>query len=393
MKALILGSGLQGITTAYVLASRGHEVHVIERHHESAAETSFANGAQLSYSHAEPWANPDTFRHLPKWMLHEDSPLIFRPGALAGSCLWGLKFLSACRRTAAERNCINMLRLGLYSRAKMSQLRQETNLEFDFAAEGILHIFSTEKALEHAYKQSEFQAQFGCNEQLLSREECLNMEPTLTHAEIPIVGGIFAPDDETGDAQMFCMHMADYITTHFNAHVHYQHTVEQLEHDGENITGLVTDKGKYQADYYIIAMGAYSPLLTKKLGFRLPIYPMKGYSLTIEANEHCPNMSITDSAAKIVCTRIGDRMRIAGTAELAGYDTTVNAARIAPIAAEAKKLFPGADWDNRIHEWACLRPSTPDGPPLLGQTPYKNLLLNTCHGTLGWTQAPGSAYI
>lgn len=393
MKVIILGAGVIGVTTAYVLATRGHEVHVIERGSAAGTETSFANGGQLSYSHAEPWANPGTLKKLPSWLFHEDSPLIFRLRFDPDMIKWGLKFLAACSPVKAERNCIDMLRLGLYSKQKMAEIREQAHIEFDFSDKGILHVFQTEGSLQEAIKQADFQAKFGCKEIVLTKEEVLAMEPVLTHSNATIVGGMYAPLDESGDAQKFCNTLTDYLINKTNAHFHFGVEIEQLHSNNGAITAVETNVGTHKADAYIVALGSYSPLLLSPLGIKLPIYPMKGYSITIKADAHCPNISITDGQAKIVFSRLGSRLRVAGTAEFAGYNTELCAERLQPILRAARTLFPEADWENRLMEWACLRPSTPNGPPFLGPTPLRNLYLNTGHGTLGWTQAAGSAYI
>ncbi len=394
MKVIILGSGIIGITTAYVLASRGHEVHILERKDCCAGDTSFANGGQLSYSHAEPWGNPSVLPKLPKWIFREDSPLVVRPRLDMAMMRWGLGFLRNCTTARARINCVNMLRLGLYSRDKMAVIRDETGIAFDFSDKGILHIFSTQSDFDHAVKQAEFQAKFGGEEKVLTREECLEMEPALSATARPIVGGIHAYQDESGDAFVFCQELLKYCQEHLSVSIHYDAEITDIRTQGENIAAIETSAGEFIGDAYVMALGSYSAVHLKKLGIRVPIYPMKGYSLTIPADDHCPNISITDGSVKVVYSRLGNRLRVAGTAEFAGYDHAVTQSRIEPILAACRTLFPAAAWDSPERtEWACLRPSTPDGPPILGRTPLKNFLLNTGHGTLGWTQGAGSAYI
>lgn len=392
MKVIILGSGLLGITTAYVLAKRGHSVEVIERCGNCAAETSFANGGQLSYSHAEPWANPGVLKKLPKWLVKSDSPLIFRPRADWDMITWGLKFLSECRQSRADANTLAILRLGLYSRLKMATIREETGIKFDFLQKGILHIYSSDAEWEAAKKHAEFQAKFGCDQRVVSSQECLSLEPALAHTSRSIAGGIHAHMDESGDANLFCRELekaCKQIGVVFRYHVE----VESIESSGDAITAITTSQGSIIGDAYVMALGSYSPIHLKPLGIRVPIYPMKGYSLTLSHNASSPSMSITDGSAKLVYSRLGSNLRIAGTAEFAGHDASLRPDRIAPIVRAAQKLFPNAAWDAPVSQWACLRPSTPGGAPILGETPYQNLYLNTGHGTLGWTQAAGSAYL
>lgn len=393
MKIIIIGSGLLGVTTAYELGKRGHEVTVLERKQESAAETSYANGGQLSYSHGEPWANPHVLTKLLPWMFRSDAPLVLRPRADWQMIRWGLQFLRNCTQHRANINCVSMLRLGEYSRRKMAEIIRDTGVEFSYSDRGILHIYSTQKDFDQAKKQNAFQAKFGCQEKVLTAEECYALEPTLTQSHRTIVGGIHAFMDASGDAYLFCKHLAEIATQRYNVSFRYGVTVESIRTDGDKVVALTTDQGEMSADSYVVAMGSYSPLLLRPLHIDLPIYPMKGYSITLPANDASPSISITDGTHKLVYSRLGKLLRVAGTAEFAGHNQAINEKRITPIIAAAKQLFPNAAWNETIDRWACLRPSTPDGPPVLGHTPYPNLFLNTGHGTLGWTQAAGSASI
>jgi D-amino-acid dehydrogenase len=393
MKIIVLGSGLLGVTAAYELGKRGFEVTVIDRGAESATETSFANGGQLSYSHAEPWASPNVLPKLPKWLTHPDSPLVFRPRADLEMIKWGLKFLRNCTKTRAEINTVNMLRLGLYSREKMATIRNEEGLEFNYSNKGILHIYGAQADFEAGKRQVEFQEKFGGEERILSRDELFTLEPTLANTARNIVGGVHAHRDESGDAHAFCTALATRAAERFGVKFLYNVAINNLKKEGDKIVAVQTDKGDMVADAYIMAMGSYSPVYLRQIGINVPIYPMKGYSITIEANEFCPNYSLTDGTHKIVYSRLGNQLRVAGTAEFAGYNDTINEKRIAPIVRAASGLLPKANWAQEIGKWACLRPSTPDGPPIIGQTPITNLFLNTGHGTLGWTQAAGSASI
>ncbi len=391
MKILVLGSGLLGVTSAYALAKRGFDVTVIDRKSTSGAETSYANGGQLSYSHAEPWANPTVIPNLPKFLLDPNSPLVLRPRADWEMTKWGIKFLQNCAEKRANVNCVNILRLGLYSREEMATLRADTNIEFDFSARGILHVFGNDKSFDHAKHHNEFQARFGSSERVLSRDEVFDLEPALTHTQRSIIGGIHSHQDESGDAYMFCNALADHISKRFGVKFIHGVTIQSIVKEGKQITAVKTDQGDMTADGFVMAMGSYSSVALRPLGIDVPIYPMKGYSITLPANEFCPNLSLTDGTFKIVYSRLGDRLRIAGTAEFAGYNDHVRERRIKTIIKGARGLLPKADWDGNIDRWACLRPSTPDGPPIIGKTPYFNLFLNTGHGTLGWTQAAGSA--
>lgn len=393
MKIIVLGSGLLGVTTAYELGKRGFEVTVVERQPASAAETSFANGGQLSYSHAEPWANPSVLPKLPNWLMRSDSPLVFRPRADWQMVRWGLSFLRNCTTLRANINTVNMLRLGLYSRECLHAIKRDEGIEFDYSDKGILHIYGTQEELEHGKRQVEFQAKFGGEEKILSRDEVYALEPTLAYSPRTIIGGIHAYQDESGDAHTFCTKIAERATKSFGVKFEYGVSINNIKTEGRKIVAIDTDKGEMQADGFVMALGSYSSVHLRAIGINVPIYPMKGYSITLEANEFCPNISLTDGTYKIVYSRLGDKLRIAGTAEFAGYDTRINEKRIEPIVRAASGLVPKADWGQEIGKWACLRPSTPDGSPIIGRCRYNNLFLNTGHGTLGWTQAAGSARI
>lgn len=393
MRILILGAGVVGITAAYELAGRGHQVSVVDRGDKGATETSFANGGQLSYSHAEPWATPSVLKKLPGWLLRSDAPLVFRPRADLDMFIWGLKFLRNCTSSRAHAHCIALLRLGLYSKLKMPSFMSAVGAQSDYSKKGILHIFSADAEWQAAIAQVEFQAKFGGDEKVISAKECLTLEPALADSLCPLVGGIHAYLDENGDPFLFTNALIERCASERGVTFHFNTSIESLEACEGHITHVKTSAGDMEADVYVLATGPYSPSFLKPLGIRVPIYPMKGYSITLPANDHSPMQSITDGSVKIVYTRLGQRMRVAGTAELAGYNTDINEKRITPIIREAKKMFPKALWDEPIERWACLRASTPDGPPILGRTPYPNLFLNTGHGTLGWTQAAGSAHI
>jgi len=392
MKIIILGSGLLGVTTAYELGKRGFDVTVLERQPESARETSFANGGQLSYSAAEPWATPGVLKKLPKWLVHPDSPLVVR--RIDGQMIrWGLKFLRNCTHYRARIATVNLLRLGLYSKERMEAIRKDTGIEFDFTGLGILYIFGNEKDFDAAKNHYDFQAKFGGEHRVLTREQCLSLEPSLAATSRQIVGGVHAVPDEIGDSYIFCNALAKIAAERYGVKFHYGVSIQGLRTENNSIVGVTTNQGDISADGYVMAMGCHSAPMLRGIGIDVPVYPMKGYSFTTTANEFCPRSSIADNSRKIVYTRIGNRLRVAGTAEFAGYNQNINERRLAPMIRAAKELFPQADWDQEISKWGCIRPSTPDGPPILGRTPFRNLFLNTGHGTLGWTQAPGSASI
>ncbi len=394
MKICILGAGALGVMSAYELAKRGHEVTVIERQGEPARECSFANGGQLSYSHAEPWANPQVFPKLFKWAFQEDAPLVLRPTLDPHLMRWGLLFLLNCLPSRARANCEVMLRLGLYSRQKMAELMADTKVEFHFLSNGTLHVFDDQKSFEAAKRHAEFQHTLGCSETVMTRQECFALEPTLANTTKALVGGLHAPIDQSGDIHIFTKNLADYCASKLGVTFLYHQSIARL-HTNDGRISHVEIEGQ-QRDYmagfdaYVMAMGSHSPEQLRKLGLYVPIYPMKGYSISFNASEHCPKVSITDGGAKQVYSLLGNRMRVAGTAEFAKYNTDVRKVRIDPLKRGMRELFPSAPQEE-LTEWACLRPAMPDGPPIIGKTPIANLFMNTGHGTLGWTQGAGSA--
>jgi D-amino-acid dehydrogenase len=275
----------------------------------------------------------------------------------------------------------------------MQQIMAETGIEFDHLAKGILHVFNNQKDFNQAHDQAEFQAKLGCEEKILSRAEVLAMEPSLEHAADKIVGGVHATIDESGDVHQFTQKLAAICAEKYGVKFEYNHEIRRLHVDRGKISHIETASGYISGhDAYVMALGSYSAIYLRQLGLFVPIYPMKGYSITFPANEFTPTISVTDAARKVVYSRLGERIRVAGTAEFAGYNDTVRQVRVDAIKRGIGGLFPKADLSG-ASEWACLRPSTPDGPPIIGSAPYANLFLNTGHGTLGWTQAAGSAAI
>ena len=394
MKICILGAGALGVMSAYELAKSGHEVTVIERQGEPARECSFANGGQLSYSHAEPWANPGVFPKLFKWAFQDDAPLVLRPSLDPHFLRWGALFLLNCLPSRARRHCEVMLRLGLYSRAKMAELMADTKVDFHFLGNGTLHVFDNQKSFDAAKRHAEFQHTLGCEETPMTPDECFKTEPTLANTTKKLVGGMFAPIDQSGDIHLFTKNLAEYCAQKYGVKFLYNQKIARL-HKAENRITHVEIEGQHRDyisgfDAYVMAMGSHSPVYLRQLGLYVPIYPMKGYSISFNASEFCPKVSVTDDAAKQVYTLLGNRMRVAGTAEFAGYKDHVRDVRIAPLKNGMRQLFPNAPQEE-LTEWACLRPSTPDGPPIVGKTPIANLYMNTGHGTLGWTQGAGSA--
>lgn len=395
MKVVILGSGVVGVSLAWRLARDGHEVVVVDRQPGAGLETSFANGGQISASHAEPWANPAAPWQALRWLGRADAPLVvdwrrWDPPLWS----WLALFLRNCTAGRARRNTAATLRLALYSRAALKELRQETGLVYDHRGAGILHIYRDPRAYDHARRVAEAMAAHGLARRPCGTAECVAIEPALAGVAHELAGGLFSPDDESGDAHLFTARLAA-LAAEAGVDFQFGTTAASLEAEGQRVIGIVTDRGEMTAGAYVLAAGVGSPIMARAIGLRLPIYPAKGYSVTVPVEGHAgaPTVSITDDERKMVFSRLGERLRAAGTAELAGWNAAPTPVRAAAVLANAQALFPDGGAYHRAVPWAGLRPKTPDSVPLIGRTPFANLFLDTGHGTLGWTMAAGSARI
>jgi len=400
MRVIVLGAGLLGVTSAYYLQQLGHDVTVIDRQATPAAETSFANGGQISVSHAEPWANPSAPLKVLQWLGKEDAPLLFRIRADMRQWLWGLQFLRECTPARTRHNIEQIVRLGTYSRDTLQQLRRDAGIRYDERTQGILHFYTTQKEFDGALAPAEQMRALGCERQVISADEAVKLEPALAHIRPQLAGATYTAEDESGDANRFARELAKRAA---EAGVKFlmSHTITALREAGGAIDHVeATDaEGRFQrirGDAFVMAMGSLSPLLATPLGIRLPIYPAKGYSVTLPVKDASKayQVSLTDDEYKLVFSRYtsesGDRMRIAGTAELNGYDRDLNRVRCEAIVRRVEQLFPGAGDTAQAQFWTGLRPATPSNVPLIGRTKLANLYLNTGHGTLGWTHACGS---
>jgi D-amino-acid dehydrogenase len=391
MRVLVLGAGLVGVSSAWYLSKHGHEVTVIDRQPGVALETSFANGGQISTSHAEPWANPSTPWKALQWLGREDSPLLWRWRADPAQFAWGLRFLRECTPGRTRENIVAILRIALYSRMLLKELRPALGLDYDQLTRGILHYYTDEAEFEHAMPQAEFMRQYGCERVVKSAAECLAIEPALANSTVPIVGGTYTADDESGDAHKFTVALAERAATRGVA-FRYDSAIDGLMREGDRIVGVRLRNGEtLTADAYVVALGSYSSQLLRQLGMCIPVYPAKGYSATfpLVADAVAPTVSLTDDGHKVVFSRLGDRLRVAGTAEFTGYDTSLNEVRCQALVKRTQAIFPQLRTDV-VEFWAGLRPATPSNVPLIGSTRLKNLYLNTGHGTLGWTMACGT---
>lgn len=392
MRVIVLGAGVVGVTAAWYLAEAGHEVTVIDREPEAGLETSFANGGQISVCHAEPWANPGVLSKVVKWIGHESSPLLWRMRADPAQWAWGLRFLRECTPTRTRANIIAILKLALYSRERLQALRRELGLEYDHLERGILHVYTDPGEFEHAIPQAALMREFGCDRYVKTTEECLAIEPALRHAAVKIVGGTYTASDESGDARKFTQALAAKCSER-GVSFHYGNAINALQAEAGRVSGVQLADGQVlHADTYVAALGSYTPLLLKPLGVRLPIYPGKGYSATLQLTDDAvaPVVSITDDGHKLVYSRLGQRLRVAGTAEFNGYNTELNAVRCQALIKRTLQLFPEARSQGEPEFWAGLRPVTPGNVPYIGVSPYSNLFVDSGHGTLGWTMACGS---
>jgi len=392
VKVLVLGAGVIGVTTAWYLAKAGHEVTVIDRQPGAGLETSFANGGQISPCHAEPWANPATPLHALKWMGHEDAPLVFRWRRWDPALwVWGARFLLNCTAAHARTNTHRTLRVAVYSRACLQELRAETGIDYDQKTLGILHVYRDPQEFGHAVGAAELMTGLGLPRLVKTPDEALLIEPALADAHAQLAGAIFTPDDESGDAHLFTQRLAALCAAR-GVTFHYDTTIIGLEMEAGRLSGVTTDKGRFRPDAAVLALGSWSPRLATQFNIRLPIYPAKGYSATLTVGDAAgaPSVSITDDEHKMVYSRLGDRLRCAGTAELAGWNTEMTPARAQAIVTQARALFPHAGDYDGAELWAGLRPVTPDSVPILGRSTAPNLFLNTGHGTLGWTMSCGS---
>ncbi len=396
MKVVVLGAGLLGVTSAYYLQQLGHEVTVLDRQAAPAAETSFANGGQISVSHAEPWANPSAPFKVLQWLSREDAPLLFRLRADTRQWLWGLQFLRECTVARTRRNIEQIVKLGLYSREMLQALRRETGIAYDHRTQGILHFYTSQKEFDAALKPAELMRELGCERRVVSPEEAVRIEPALAHIRERLAGATYTAEDESGDANLFAREVVR-LCHDRGVRFLMSHTVTALRVAGAKIDHVeaTNEEGRFQricGDAFVLALGSVSPLFAAPLGIRLPIYPAKGYSVTMPVKDEsrANQVSLTDDEFKWVYSRLGNRLRIAGTAELNGYDRDLNRVRCEAIVRRVEDIFPGAGDSSEAQFWTGLRPATPSNVPLIGGTRLPNLYLNTGHGTLGWTHACGS---
>ena len=394
MHVLILGSGVIGTTMAYYLARDGHQVTVVDRQPGAALETSYANAGEVSPGYSAPWAGPGVPLKAIKWMLMHHSPLVIKPMLDPAMWRWGLSMLRNCTESRYRVNKARMVRLAEYSRDCLKELRTATGIAYDERAQGTLQLFRTQKQLDGVGKDVDILRQYGVPFQVLEGDAYLEYEPALALVKHKFVGALRLPGDETGDCFKFTQELARMAESH-GARFRFGVNIEAIEREGDTISGVRTDAGVLTADRYILALGSYSPLLAKPLGIDLPIYPVKGFSITVPIDDAAmsPESTIMDESHKVAVTRLGARIRVGGTAQLSGFDLRLDQARRGTLEFVANDLFPKGGDVSRAEFWTGLRPMTPDGTPIVGATRFRNLLLSTGHGTLGWTMAAGTGRV
>ena len=394
MHVLVLGCGVIGATAAYELASDGHQVTLLERQPGPALETSFANAGEISPGYSAPWAGPGVPIKAVKWLLMHHRPLVIRPHFDWHLVSWVLAMLRNCTAARYERNKGRMVRLAEYSRDCMQALRSSTGISYDERMQGTLQLFRTQQQLDGTVSDTAILDRYGVAYQRLDREGCIVHEPALARVRNKFVGGLRLPGDETGDCFKFTNRIAEMAAAR-GADLRFGVTVRSLQTDGKRLTGIVTDQGPLQADAYLLALGSHSPKLLSPLGIEIPVYPVKGYSITVPITDAAaaPESTVMDETHKVAITRLGERIRVGGTAELAGYTLELHEARRRTLNHVVTDLFPEGGDVARAEFWCGLRPMTPDGTPIVGGTELDNLYLATGHGTLGWTMAAGTARV
>ena len=394
MKVLVLGSGVIGVTTAYYLARAGHEVTVVDRQRGPARETSFANAGQVSPGYSAPWAAPGIPLKALKWAFMKHRPLVIWPVPDPAMWMWGLRMLRNCTAQRYALNKGRMVRLAEYSRDCLRELRAETGIHYDERALGTLQLFRTQKQLDAAARDIAVLEHHGVQHELLDPDGCVRAEPALGGVRGKFSGGLRLSGDETGDCFRFTQAMAG-LGQGLGVAFKFGTRVERIVTDGSRINAVATDAGTMTAEAYVVALGSYSPLLLNPLGVRIPVYPVKGYSITVPITDAtgAPESTVMDETFKVAVTRLGERIRVGGTAELAGYNLKLRQGRRDTLDHVVGDLFPRGGDISRAEFWTGLRPMTPDGPPIIGASCYSNLFLSTGHGTLGWTMAAGSGRI
>ena len=394
MKVIVLGSGVIGVTSAYYLARAGHDVDVIDRQPKPALETSFANAGEVSPGYSSPWAGPGVPVKAVKWLLMKHGPLVIRPKLDPVMWVWLTKMLRNCTSARYAVNKSRMIPIAEYSRDCLRDLRRDIGIQYDERSQGTLQLFRYQAQLDGTGEDIAVLKQYGVPYEVLSREGCIAVEPALAGVKEKFAGGLRLPQDETGDCHMFTQALAKHAEA-LGVRFMFNTGIDRIVTDGARVSSVVTSAGLLQADAYVLALGSWSSRLGAPLGISLPVYPVKGYSITVPIKDAsgAPESTVMDESYKVAITRLGNRIRVGGTAEISGFSTKLYDARRATLDHSLTDLFPRGGDLSKATFWSGLRPMTPDGPPVIGATRYANLHLNTGHGTLGWTMSCGSGRV
>jgi D-amino-acid dehydrogenase len=391
MRVVVLGAGIIGTTTAFRLVEAGHEVTVVDRQPDAGLETSFANGGLVTPATSDSWAAPGTPTKILKWLGQDDAPMLLRLAAVPGMLNWGIRFLANCRPEQWRQNTKAILSLALLSLDELRSLTEDEGLDYDRNPPGLLKLFRDPYSMESAVRAADLFRELGVRAEKLTSLEAIRTEPALKPIEAQISGAIFYPDDESGDAYKFTREVAERARARGVAFL-FGRKIIGLQRGSDRIEAAMTDHGPVSGDLYVLALGSYSAPIGRTAGLSLPVYPAKGYSITAEAKgwNGAPRIPVADDGLKVAVTPLGDTLRVAGTVEFTGFDTSLNAARGRTLVKSLAAILPHYPRGD-IRQWTGLRPLTPSGRPLIGRTHLANLLVNTGHGPLGWTLAAGSA--
>ena len=395
MKIIVLGAGVVGVATAYYLNKAGHQVTVIDRQPAPALETSFANGGQIAAAHADPWASPRTPLKALKWLFNDESPLLFHLNRYDPELWrWTARFLFQCTPSKTKKNIERALRIALFSRKCLKELRSELKFDYKHQEKGILHFYRNKEEFKAAIQAATVMRKHGLDRSVINANETVRIEPALENIKNDLVGSIYSKDDESGNARIFTEYLARHCALNGVEFI-WNQSIDKLLLEGSQITGVKGNGFERLSDKVVVCFGSYSRKLLKPYGISLPIYPAKGYSVTLPLNQEdkAPFVSLTDDEFKLVFSRFENELRIAGTAEFCGYNTDINQKRAQFILKKTQEIFPNIGKNNEVEFWSGLRPKTPDSVPIIGKTKIDSLYLNTGHGTLGWTMACGSGHL
>jgi D-amino-acid dehydrogenase len=392
MRSVVLGAGIAGVTAAYYLARQGHQVTVVDRQPGPALETSFANGGLVVPSQSDPWASPEAPLKLLKWLGREDAPLLLRLSAVPGMMRWGLAFLANCRHERWQRNTEAVFRLAIHSRDAYDSLSRETAISHGRNDRGTLRLYQDEAALRQGIADFEHYRELGLSHEVLTRQQCIALEPSLGGAVDRFLGAIHIAADRSGDCYEFAKGLAGHARN-LGVDFRFGTIIQGIETDAGHARAVRTDKGRIEGDRFLLALGSHSAAMARSLGWRLPVNPVKGYSATIDVAgwNNAPSLPLVITYRKMAITSFGAHLRLAGTAEFAGYDLRLNERRGEMLLAALAEHYPDYPRGSPPLHWAGLRPVVPDGRPVLGATPVRNLFVDTGHGQLGWTLSFGSA--